>query len=232
MGKPGSSEENAMTGAREMTFLLAEPERRVLRAIAAKLPRAVGPNHLTALGVVGAVGAGVGYALSSASVAWLWLASAMLAVNWFGDSLDGTLARVRKAERPRYGYYLDHVVDAVNTTMVGLGLGFSPYVRLEFALILVIAFLTLAINVYLETAVFGKFRISYAGLGPTEGRIILILGNTLLFFATGHLGWLESWVQVTANAVVVFLSLGMFTVLLIRFGKNLRQLAKLEPKKA
>ncbi len=221
-----------MTGAREMTFLLAEPERRVLRAIAAKLPRAVGPNHLTALGVVGAVGAGVGYALSSASVAWLWLASAMLAVNWFGDSLDGTLARVRKAERPRYGYYLDHVVDAVNTTMVGLGLGFSPYVRLEFALILVIAFLTLAINVYLETAVFGKFRISYAGLGPTEGRIILILGNTLLFFATGHLGWLESWVQVTANAVVVFLSLGMFTVLLIRFGKNLRQLAKLEPKKA
>jgi len=214
-----------------MTFLLAEPERRVLRAIAAKLPRAVRPNHLTALGVVGAVGAGVGYALSSASVAWLWLASAMLAVNWFGDSLDGTLARVRKAERPRYGYYLDHVVDAVNTTMVGLGLGFSPYVRLEFALILVIAFLTLAINVYLETAVFGKFRISYAGLGPTEGRLILIVGNTLLFFATGHLGWLESWVQVTANAVVVFLSLGMFTVLLIRFGKNLRHLAKLEPKK-
>jgi phosphatidylglycerophosphate synthase len=213
-----------------MTFLLAEPERRVLRAIAAKLPGAVRPNHLTALGVVGALGAGVGYALSSASVAWLWLASGMLAVNWFGDSLDGTLARVRKAERPRYGYYLDHVVDAVNTTVVGLGLGFSPYVRLEFALILVIAFLTLAINVYLETAVFGKFRISYAGLGPTEGRIILIVGNTLLFFATGHLGWLESWVQVTANVVVVFLSLGMFTVLLIRFGKNLRQLAKLEPK--
>jgi len=220
-----------MTGAREMTFLLAEPERRVLRAIAAKLPRAVRPNHLTALGVVGAVGAGLGYALSSVSVAWLWLASVMLAVNWFGDSLDGTLARVRKAERPRYGYYLDHVVDAVNTTMVGLGLGFSPYIRLEFALILVIAFLTLAINVYLETAVFGKFRISYAGLGPTEGRIILILGNTLLFFAAGHLGWLESWVQVAANAVVVFLSLGMFAVLLIRFGKNLRQLAKLEPKK-
>lgn len=219
-----------MTGAREMTFLLAEPERRVLRAIAAKLPGAVRPNHLTALGVVGALGAGVGYALSSASVAWLWLASGMLAVNWFGDSLDGTLARVRKAERPRYGYYLDHVVDAINTTVVGLGLGFSPYVRLEFALILVIAFLTLAINVYLETAVFGKFRISYAGLGPTEGRIILIVGNTLLFFATGHLGWLESWVQVTANVVVVFLSLGMFTVLLIRFGKNLRQLAKLEPK--
>jgi phosphatidylglycerophosphate synthase len=156
----------------------------------------------------------------------------MLAVNWFGDSLDGTLARVRKAERPRYGYYLDHVVDAVNTTMVGLGLGVSPYVRLEFALILVIAFLTLAINVYLETAVFGKFRISYAGLGPTEGRIILILFNTLLFFATGHLGWLESWVRVTANVVVVFLSLGMFTVLLIRFGKNLRRLAELEPKKA
>lgn len=219
-----------MTGAREMTFLLAEPERRVLRAIAARLPGAVRPNHLTALGVVGALGAGVGYALSSASVAWLWLASGMLAVNWFGDSLDGTLARVRKAERPRYGYYLDHVVDAINTTVVGLGLGFSPYVRLEFALILVIAFLTLAINVYLETAVFGKFRISYAGLGPTEGRIILIVGNTLLFFATGHLGWLESWVQVTANVVVVFLSLGMFTVLLIRFGKNLRQLAKLEPK--
>ncbi len=220
-----------MTGTREMTFLLAEPERRALRALAARLPQAVRSNHLTALGVVGAVGAGLGYALSSVSVAWLWLASAMLAVNWFGDSLDGTLARVRKAERPRYGYYLDHVVDAVNTTVVGLGIGFSPYVRLELALLLVIAFLTLAINVYLETAVFGKFRISYARLGPTEARIILILGNTLLFFAAGHFGWLEVGVRVAANAVVAFLCIGMFAVLVIRFGENLRRLAKLEPRK-
>ena len=101
-----------MAARRELTFLLAEPERRLLRGIATRLPRWVTSDGLTALGVVGALGTGAAYALSTLSVAWLWAASAMLVVQWFGDSLDGTLARVRRAERPRYGYYLDHIVDA------------------------------------------------------------------------------------------------------------------------
>src|SRR5438046_557029 len=107
--------DHRLSARRELTFLVAEPERRLLRGIATRLPQWVTSDGLTALGVVGALGAGAAYALSTLSVAWLWAASAMLVVQWFGDSLDGTLARVRRAERPRYGYYLDHIVDAFST---------------------------------------------------------------------------------------------------------------------
>src|SRR5205814_1382144 len=100
------------TARREMTFLLAEPERRVLHWLAARIPLTLRPNHLTALGVLAATGVGLAYALTNRGSACLFVASALLVVQWFGDSLDGTLARVRHAERPRYGYYLDHIVDA------------------------------------------------------------------------------------------------------------------------
>ena len=119
------------TAKRDMTFLLAQPERRLLRAMAARLPASVRSNHLSGLGVVGAVGVGAAYALSTLDVVWLWVASLLLVVNWFGDSLDGTLARVRAAERPRYGYYIDHIIDAFSTAVVGIGIGLSPYVNLE-----------------------------------------------------------------------------------------------------
>lgn len=219
------------TAKRELTFLLAKPERWLLRAIAAKLPYSIRSNHLTALGVVGAVGAGVAYALSAHQPAWLWAASLMLVVNWFGDSLDGTLARVRHAERPRYGYYIDHIIDAFSTAVVGIGIGLSPYVRLELALVLVVLFLTLAINVYLESAVFGVFKISYARIGPTEARIILILANALLVLGPAVLGAPEIWVTIVANAVVVLLASAMLTVLAVRFGRNLHRLARSEPQK-
>ena len=204
------------TAKREMTFLLAEPERRVLRAMAARLPLSIRSNHLTALGVAAALGTGVGYALSGFNAAWLWLASAMLVVNWFGDSMDGTVARVRKAERPKYGYYIDHVVDAFNAAVIGIGIGLSPFVRLDLALILIVVFLTLSINVYLESSVFGVFKIAYARIGTTEARIILILANTLLFFGATTFGWLERWVSFAANVVVGLSALGMFVVLLVR----------------
>src|SRR3989475_8933426 len=100
------------TGTREMRFLLAEPEGRILRALATRVPRSIRSNHLTAIGLIGAAGAGTAYALTTYNPAWLWVASAMLVLNWLGDSLDGTLARVRGTQRPKYGYYLDHVVDA------------------------------------------------------------------------------------------------------------------------
>jgi archaetidylinositol phosphate synthase len=126
------------TAKREMTFLLGEPERRLLRWIAARLPASWMPDHLTALGMLGALMVGAGYALSVRQPGWLWLANGGLFLNWVGDSLDGTLARVRKIERPKYGYYIDHLVDAINTTMIGLGIGLSPYVDLPLAMLLVI----------------------------------------------------------------------------------------------
>src|SRR5690242_8780419 len=121
-----------------MTFLLAGVERRVLQSLAARVPRPIRSNHLTAICILRAAGAGTAYALTHCDAAWLWAASLMLGVNWLGDSLDGTLARVRGTQRPKYGYYLDHVVDAFSTAVIGLGIGLSPYVNLGLALGLVV----------------------------------------------------------------------------------------------
>jgi phosphatidylglycerophosphate synthase len=134
---------------RKSVFVLAGFERWALPRMAAALPRWVVPDHLTFLGVLAATWIAVCYALSNRSDMWLWGASAGLVVHWFGDSLDGTLARVRKIERPRYGYYLDHLTDAYSTTAIGIGLGLSPYMLLSVGLAIVIAYLVLSINVYL-----------------------------------------------------------------------------------
>lgn len=220
-----------MTSQREMSFILAAPERKLLRAIAARLPRWVTPNHLTAFGILGALGTAVGYALAGRDPAWLWLASAMLAVNWFGDSLDGTLARVRQIERPKYGYYLDHIVDAFNTAVVGAGIGMSPYASIEVALALVIVYLTLSINVYLESKVFDVFDMGYGVFGPTEVRILLILANATAFGAPALLGVTHAAVQGVSNWVLAGITALMVLVLAIRFVKNLRRLSRMEPRR-
>ncbi len=217
------------TGIRELTFLLAAPERRLLRSIAARLPRWVNSDHLTALGVLAAVAVGAAYALTFYDVRWLWAASAGLAVNWFGDSLDGTLARVRHTERPRYGYYLDHLVDAFSTAVVGLGIGLSPFVRIEVALLLVVAYLALSINVYLETAVFGVFRLGYGRIGPTEARMILIVLNTLLLVSATLGRAALAQAAALSNAVTLALVAAMGVTLLARFIGNMHHLARLEP---
>jgi phosphatidylglycerophosphate synthase len=216
---------------REMTFLLATPERWILHAVARRVPLWLNSNHFTALGVIGATACGTAYSLSSDDPTWLWGASLALVVNWFGDSLDGTLARVRKAERPRYGYYIDHIVDAYATAVIGIGLGLSPYVRLEIALLLVLAYLTMSINVYLESAVFGVFKISYGKVGPTEARILLIVANAVLWLSATLLPGLRSEVILAANIVVGAAALGMALLLAIRFGQNLFRLAREEPRK-
>ena len=214
---------------RELTFLLAEPERRLLRKIAVRLPAWVTSDQLTGLGVLAATGAGVAYALSGLHAGWLWVASMMLVLNWFGDSLDGTLARVRFAERPRYGYYLDHVVDAYATAAIGIGLGLSPFVSLAVALGLVVVYLVLSINVYLESAVFGAFRLGYGRLGPTEVRLILIAVNSGLALHRFVPGAAGVPIRLVAGGLLVAVSLGMLAMLAVRFARNLRNLALLEP---
>lgn len=209
---------------RELTFLLAGPERRLLRAIARRLPRAISSDHLTLLGVLGATAAGIAYALSAAHPAWLLAASAALVLNWVGDSLDGTLARVRHTERPHYGYYLDHIVDAYSTAAIGIGLGLSPFFSLGIALGLVVVYLALSINVYLESAVFGAFRLGYGRLGPTEVRLILIVVNTTLFVVPPAIP-----VHLVADGVLAAAALVMVALLAVRFARNLRDLARLEP---
>jgi phosphatidylglycerophosphate synthase len=212
---------------REMTFLLAGLERPVLLWIAARVPRMIRSNHLTALGTIAAAGAGVAYALTRYDARWLWVASAMLIVQWLGDSLDGTLARVRNTQRPKYGYYLDHVVDAFSTTAIGLGIGLSPYVDLAIALGLVVMYLALSINVYLESSVFGVFKISYGRIGPTEVRLLLIALNTLLvLFPRPH-----SLVANVANWTLTVILIAMVVLFVSRIARNLYKLAKLEPQR-
>jgi phosphatidylglycerophosphate synthase len=214
-----------MTTPREKTFLLARPEGRVLEWIARRLPAWVMPDHLTALGVVAAVAIAVAYALSNGDPLWLWAASGLLVVHWLGDSLDGTLARVRRAERPKYGYYLDHLVDAIATALIGLGLGLSPYMLLATGLVLVIAYLVLSINTYLETNTLGVFSLGYGRLGPTEARVGLIAINTLLALGVAPV--------VSGLSVLDIVVLGaagvMVLALAVRAWRNLRELARREP---
>jgi len=214
-----------------MTFLLAGVERRVLQSLAARVPRSIRPNHLTAIGILGAVGAGTAYAMTHYDPAWLWVASLMLGVNWVGDSLDGTLARVRGTQRPKYGYYLDHVVDAFSTAVIGLGIGLSPYVNLGLALGLVVVYLALSINVYLESSVFGVFKISYGRIGPTEVRLLLVFLNTVLALAA--LWEVKGpWpIKLVANWTLAILLAAMVALFVGRFARNLYRLAKLEPQR-
>jgi phosphatidylglycerophosphate synthase len=216
---------------REMTFLLAAPERRLLRFLAARIPHPITPNHMTGLGVVAACGTGAAYALSSIDTAWLWAAIGCLVIQWFGDSLDGTLARVRGIERPRYGYYLDHIVDAFATAVIGVGLGLSPYVDMGVALALVIAYLVLSINVYLESSVLGVFKMGYSRIGPTEVRIILIGATALLALFPAGVPWAALSLRTIANSLLVLVVLGMAGMLIGRVARNLTTLARLEPRR-
>jgi len=218
-----------MSAPREKTFLLARPEGRVLEWIARRLPAWVMPDHLTALGVFAAIGIAVAYALSNRDPIWLWAASGLLVVHWLGDSLDGTLARVRKSERPRYGYYLDHLVDAIATALIGIGLGLSPYMLLATGLVIVIAYLVLSINTYLETHTLGVFSLGYGRLGPTEARVGLVIINTLLALGVvPAITVLGLGVTVLDVAVLAVAAL-MLGALLVRASRNLRELARLEP---
>jgi archaetidylinositol phosphate synthase len=206
---------------RTKKFVLAAPEARILDWIAERLPAAVKPDHLTALGVLASVGIAAAYVLSNGDSTWLWAASALLVVHWLGDSLDGTLARVRKAERPHYGFYLDHLVDAFATAAIGIGLGLSPYMLLAVGMAIVVAYLILSINTYLETHAFGTFTLGYGLLGPTEARLILIAMNTLL--ALGILG------TGVLDVLGIALAAAMLLALIVRACRNLRRLAELEP---
>ena len=212
-----------MAARRELTFLLAAPERRLLQAIAARLPQWVTSDGLTILGMVGALGTGAAYALSTLSPAWLWAASALLVVQWFGDSLDGTLARLRRAERPRYGYYVDHIIDAFSTAAIGAGIGLSPYVDLGVALAGVLAYLILSINIYLESQAFGVFRLGYSRIGPTEARVVLVGANVALAWSGPSAALVPVATGAAAALVIAMLVMGG-----VRIGRNLSELARLD----
>ncbi|MGE5642820.1 MAG: CDP-alcohol phosphatidyltransferase family protein [Byssovorax cruenta] len=163
-------------------IFLGPLERPALQWLAAHMPAWVTPDVCTIIGVLGALLAAVSYGFSNVSPAFLWLASLGFVVNWFGDSLDGTLARYRRIERPLYGYFVDHTTDMICQLMIGIGLGLSPYVSFNVASSMVLAYVMLSGLVFLRTYVAGEFKISYGGLGPTESRVVAVFLNTAMYF--------------------------------------------------
>jgi archaetidylinositol phosphate synthase len=162
---------------RSHTSLLAAAEKRALIRIASNRPAWVNSDHLTALGFIALVAAGACYFMARWNPqALLWVIPCLF-LNWFGDSLDGTLARVRNQQRPRYGFYVDHVLDAIGTFFLIGGLAFSGFMSPAVGFAFLIAYLLLSIEIYLATYTIGTFHLSYWSFGPTELRILLILGN-------------------------------------------------------
>jgi archaetidylinositol phosphate synthase len=160
---------------------LAAAEKRALIWMAERMPSWVNSDHLTAIGFAGQIGTGVCYAFAGRDRRMLLAAIVCLAVNWFGDSLDGTLARVRNQQRPRYGFYVDHMIDSIGATAMMGGLALSGYMHPVIAIGLLIAFLLLSIQSYLATYTIAEFHLSMWHFGPTELRILLAVGNLALF---------------------------------------------------
>jgi archaetidylinositol phosphate synthase len=212
-------------------ILLGPLERPALQWLAAHMPKWVKPDTCTIFGAVGAVVIFASYAMSNYDRNFLWLASLGFVINWFGDSLDGTLARFRHIERPIYGFYIDHTTDAVNEMMIILGLGLTPFVSFHVASLTLIAYLLLSLLVFIRTCVTGEFKISYSRLGPTEIRVLAILLNTVMFFAgvqmlSIELGLLGQFNLNPYDLVVGAVALLLFTFFVITAAQEAIQLAK------
>lgn len=153
---------------------LAARERRILTWLCARLPASMTPDRLTAIGMVGAVIIFAGYVASNLSPAWLLLALAGYVVQWFGDSLDGSLARYRRIERPSYGYFLDHSCDGLANLLIVAGIGLSPFVIMDVAMLALAGYFLMSIHTFLSARVVGELRLSYMAAGPTELRLVLM----------------------------------------------------------
>ncbi|MEZ5353620.1 MAG: CDP-alcohol phosphatidyltransferase family protein [Bryobacteraceae bacterium] len=171
---------------RAQVSFLAPLEKRTLIWLAEHMPAWVNSDHLTSLGLLSLLGAGASYWYASRNRVGLVLVIVFLVTNWFGDSLDGTLARVRKRLRPRYGFYVDHVVDMFGTLFLLSGLGLSGYMSPWVAAGLVVAYFMLSIEVYLTTYTIGTFHLSFWKFSPTELRILLAIGNCVLLTGLTH----------------------------------------------
>ena len=213
-------------------------EKRALVWLAKRMPRWVNSDMLTAVGTLGALIVAIGFALSCLNVQWLWLSSFGLLVNWFGDSLDGTLARVRDCQRPVYGYYVDHTVDCINEGLMFIGAGLSPFLHLDLALLAYAIYLVLTINVSINAHLKGEFRLTYFKLGPTEFRIIVVVANTLLIaipalaaIANTHTLFGLTVTMHILDYVAAFIILAMALIYIVTTISDARKYAAIDPKK-
>jgi phosphatidylglycerophosphate synthase len=210
--------------------MLARGEKRLLIWLAEHSPKWLNSDHLTLLGLVAMAFAGASYAVSSRSPLWLWGANVGLFLNWLGDSMDGTLARVRNAQRPKYGFYVDHVVDALCATLMLVGLGLSPWMSFPVAIALLIVYLLLSVESYLATYTIGDFHISHFGFGPTELRILLVVGN-LFLLGRGGLANIAGQQYLMFDVGGVIGAAGMGITFLITAGRNTIRLYREETRR-
>jgi phosphatidylglycerophosphate synthase len=205
----------------------AASERNVLAWLAVRLPARVNPDHLTLLGFVAMFLAGASYAFAGTHRAGLLLATFFLALNWFGDSLDGTLARLRNRQRPRYGFYVDHMIDTFGGFFLMGGLAISGVVDWRIALGMFIAFLMLSVEVYLATYTVGTFQLSFAKFGPTEIRILLAIGNVALWFHPDARIFSSSYRVFDVGGIIAIV--GMSLMLIVSTIFNTVKLYRAEP---
>lgn len=212
---------------RTQESFLAALEKKTLAWLTSRTPSWINSDHLTLLGLLAMAGAGVGYWWARFNPGGLFLTIACLGLNWLGDSLDGTLARARNCQRPRYGFYVDHVVDAFGALFLLGGLGVSGYMSPMVATGLLVAYLLLSIEVYLTSYTLGDFKISYFKMSPTELRILLSVGNiVLLYKSVVHLFGRAYRLFDVAGTIGIS---GMMVILLISVVQNTVKLYRKEP---
>lgn len=225
--------ENAV---RIQTSLLNGVEKKALVWLAERQPRWMTSDILTAIGSIGAFIIGLGYILAPISIHFLWLSCLGFFINWYGDSLDGTLARVRKKQRPIYGFYLDHTIDCINEMFMFLGLGLSGLMHFDLALFIYVFYLLMTVNVSVNAHLKGEFKLTYAKLGPTELRIIAVILNMLLILVapirefawnltiSGHNLSLSA---LDLGGIVIFL--GLACAYFVTIIKDAKGYAKMDP---
>ena len=230
--------EEKKQAARIQTSVLNGLEKKILVWMAQRMPAWVTSDMLTFVGFIGACVIATGYALSNISLQWLWLSSFGFFLNWFGDSMDGSLARVRNTQRKTYGFFIDHNVDVINETIMFVGVGMSPLINLSFAMLALVAYFMLSVYVYIDCHLKGEMRLTYGGLGPTEFRLLIVIVNTLFIF----IPWLSEWkVEMVLfhnvfqvgllDYIAVGVSLLLFAFYLVSFFKDAKYFARLDPPK-
>ena len=211
--------------------ILAPLERTALQWLCKQMPVWMTPDILTAIGLIGGVMMAAAYWLCNTNKNFLWIVDLGLVINWFGDSLDGSLARYRRIERFQYGYFVDHTVDITTQTIFFLGLGFSPFVHFNVALLALVGYLHLGILTYINTAVSGVYKISYGKIGPTEVRVFLLGVNAIFYFVSNPLISLGRVSISSFDAMVLCIATAFFIYFLSFMFLRMRELNIEDPPK-
>jgi phosphatidylglycerophosphate synthase len=229
MGKKKKELKNIKKHRRVNDILLGPIERPSIQWLVEHMPHWVTPDHLTFLGLFASILIGVSYYLTNLDKNFFWLANLGFFLNWFGDSLDGNLARYRKIERPRYGFFIDHTIDTISEVLIFIGIGLSPYVDLNLALLALVGYQCMANLVYITTSVRGEFKISYGSMGPTEVRVIAMIANTIMFFI-GNPQITLPWQETPVLLYNLFVMVVIFALFFFFTYTTITQAIKLERK--